>query len=162
MPRYDRWGNPIPEGVNPFATPIASAPDTPNQSQPVSSAASFNEQQHALRTRESLRTTPRTSADTPTTNATGMLPGGQRYFRSRRVKKGEIERPWLAKVDPKEKFNTIIPVGGLIFGLLICGLLVWQGYTSVDKYKYCEVLNDDFSTWNPEVWTKEVEVGGYG
>jgi hypothetical protein len=91
-----------------------------------------------------------------------MPPGGPRYFRSRRIKKGEVERPWLANVDPKEKFNTIIPVCGFIVGTIICVLLVWQGYTSIDKHKYCEVLNEDFSSWNSKVWTKEVEVGGYG
>jgi hypothetical protein len=31
------------------------------------------------------------------------------------------------------------------------------------NHKYCEIFNEDFSNGlNSEVWTKEVEVGGFG
>jgi hypothetical protein len=84
------------------------------------------------------------------------------YFRSRRVKKGEIERPWMEKKDPREKWMTIIPLIGFFLGCCVVGVLVWDGVRSVAVHKYCEVLNEDFSSWNSNIWTKEVEVGGYG
>lgn len=84
------------------------------------------------------------------------------WFRSRRVKKGEVEKPWLEKKDPREKWVTILPLVGLALGLCITGLLVWDGIRTVAQHKYCEVLNEDFTTWNSKIWTKEVEVGGFG
>ncbi|KAI1864681.1 hypothetical protein JX265_008405 [Neoarthrinium moseri] len=88
---------------------------------------------------------------------------GQRYFHSRRVKKGEVEKPWLQKKDPKEKWVTILPVIGIFLGLGISGVLVWDGLRSVVKHNYCMVLQEDWSNgFNKEVWTKEVQVGGFG
>ncbi|KAI1816104.1 concanavalin A-like lectin/glucanase domain-containing protein [Poronia punctata] len=87
---------------------------------------------------------------------------GQRYFHSRRVKKGEVEKPWLAKKDPKEKWVTILPIIGIVLGLAISGFLVWDGIRSVVQHKYCLVLEDRFDHFNTDVWTKEVQVGGFG
>lgn len=84
------------------------------------------------------------------------------YFRSRRVKKGEVERPWLEKKDPREKWLTIFPLIGFLLGLGITGLLIWQGIRSVAVHNYCEVFSDNFTSWNSSLWTKEVEVGGFG
>src|SRR5271154_1010823 len=41
----------------------------------------------------------------------------QRYFHSRRIKKGEIDRPWTKTKDPREKWVTIIPLVGLLIGV---------------------------------------------
>ncbi|RDW92338.1 putative beta-1,3-glucan-binding protein [Coleophoma crateriformis] len=87
----------------------------------------------------------------------------QRYFHSRRVRKGEIDQPWKTKVDPKEKWVTIIPLIGLALGFAIAGFLVYDGLSTVVHHKYCPVLSDDFSGgFNTDVWTKEAEVGGFG
>lgn len=88
--------------------------------------------------------------------------GQQNYFRSRRIKKGELERPWLNQKDPREKWVTIIPIIGFLCGLAVAGLLIWMGLWTVVDHNYCAVLDEDFSSWNDKVWTKEVEVGGYG
>ncbi|KAI1436927.1 glycoside hydrolase family 16 protein [Xylaria sp. CBS 124048] len=92
----------------------------------------------------------------------GQPPRGQRYFYSRRVKKGDVEKPWLDKADPKEKWVTILPIMGILLGLAISGFLVWDGIRSVVKHKYCLVLEDSFDRFNEDVWTKEVQVGGFG
>jgi len=96
--------------------------------------------------------------------STGVQAGQPpRYFHSRRIKKGEIDRPWLDRKDPKEKWVTILPVIGLLVGLGITGFLVYDGLQSVQNYKYCMILDDNFSDGlNTKVWTKEVEVGGFG
>lgn len=85
------------------------------------------------------------------------------YFKSRRIKNGTLERPWLDKPDPREKWQTIIPLIGLFVGLVIAGFLIWDGIRSVGHYKYCPVLDEDFTSgFNEQLWTKEVEVGGFG
>ncbi|OAL19286.1 hypothetical protein AYO22_09830 [Fonsecaea multimorphosa] len=87
----------------------------------------------------------------------------QRYFHSRRVKKGEVDRPWTKVKDPREKWVTIIPLIGLAIGLGLAGLLVWDGLRSVVNHKYCPVYLEDFSTgFDSKIWTKEAEVGGFG
>ncbi|KAI0174599.1 beta-1,3-glucan-binding protein [Pestalotiopsis sp. NC0098] len=88
---------------------------------------------------------------------------GQRYFHSRRVKKGEVEKPWLEKKDPKEKWVTILPILGIFLGLCVSGILIWDGLRSVVKHNYCLVLQEDWSNGiDSKVWTKEVQVGGFG
>ena len=90
-------------------------------------------------------------------------PPQPRYFRSRRVKKGTVERPWLDKKDPKEKWVTIIPLLGILAGLAITALLIWDGLRSVVNHKYCPVLDEQWMNgFDEKFWTKEVELGGYG
>jgi hypothetical protein len=90
--------------------------------------------------------------------------GGGKYFRSRRIKKVEGQAPPKFKKDPKEKFLWIIPLSGLLLGIVITGLLIYLKIGRLSSYSYCSVLNDDFSsgTLNPSIWTAEQEVGGYG
>lgn len=86
-----------------------------------------------------------------------------RYFHSRRIKKGEVERPWLEnKKDPREKWVTIIPVLGILLGFIIVGILVWEGLSTVQNHTYCPVLDENWNSFNDKVWTKEAEVGGFG
>lgn len=89
---------------------------------------------------------------------------GQRFFRSRRIRKDWNAPPPKFKKDPKEKWLTIIPLSGIGFGIVITGLLIFMQIGLQKSYKYCPVLDDDFSTGtlNPAIWTKEVNVGGFG
>ena len=88
----------------------------------------------------------------------------QKYFKSRRINKGEIQKPWVERKDPKKKWHTIFPVIGIILGLIFTGLLTYQGYSSVINNDYCPIYMEDFSSGHldEKVWTKEVEVGGFG
>ncbi|KAF2839973.1 glycoside hydrolase family 16 protein [Patellaria atrata CBS 101060] len=96
-------------------------------------------------------------------SSTGLQLQEQRYFHSRRVKKGTVEKPWTKKKDPREKWVTIIPLVGLFIGLAVSGFLIWDGLKTVVNHTYCPVLEEDFSTGiDDRIWTKEVELGGYG
>lgn len=70
----------------------------------------------------------------------------------------------MNRKDPKEKWVTIIPILGILVGLAVSGVLIYEGLQTVQNHVYCSVYQDDFSsgTLNSKVWTKEVEVGGYG
>lgn len=87
-----------------------------------------------------------------------------RYFHSRRIKDPkEIQKPWLEKKDPREKWVTIIPLMGIAIGLGIAAFLVFNGISSVVNHKYCEVFVEDWSQgFREDIWTREVEVGGFG
>ena len=87
----------------------------------------------------------------------------QRYFHSRRIKKGEIEKPWLNKKDPREKWVTIIPIIGIFLGLAISGFLVYDGMRTVVNHQYCQILDESWAGGiDDKVWTKEVQANGYG
>ena len=69
----------------------------------------------------------------------------------------------MNKKDPREKWVTIIPLIGIAVGLALAGFLIWDGLRSVVTHKYCSVLDEDWSQGiNSKVWTREVELGGYG
>jgi beta-glucanase (GH16 family) len=74
-----------------------------------------------------------------------------------------VEKPWTSVKDPREKWVTIIPLIGLFLGLAISGFLIYDGLRTVVNHEYCPVLDDDFSNGiDPNIWTKEAEVGGFG
>lgn len=106
------------------------------------------------------------SINTDTASLAGMPVGQppQRYFHSRRVKPGDVEKPWAKNVDPKEKWVTILPLLGIALGFAISGLLIWDGIRSVVKHQYCLVYEDDFSSGvlNEKIWEREVQLGGFG
>ena len=108
--------------------------------------------------------TPRASAHTSrAASTTGYQPQRPTYFHSRRIKKGQVQRPWLDKKDPREKWVTIIPIIGILLGLAVSGFLIWEGLQTVQQHVYCSIFEDNFSSGlNTNVWTKEVEVGGFG
>jgi hypothetical protein len=137
---------------NPFHTPTSRTPDnrTPAVSAPPSAKTSG----------PNSVTDPRSDS-----RASGMevKPRNERYFKSRRIKKGTTERPWLTEKDPRAKWNTIIPLIGLFIGIGVCAFLIYDGIKSVTNNKYCSVFEDDFSSgFNNRKWMKEVEVGGFG
>ena len=86
-----------------------------------------------------------------------------RYFHSRRVKPGSIEPLWNDRKDPMAKWSTIIPIIGIVIGLGLSSILIWEGMGTVVNHEYCQILDENFSGGlDPKIWTKEAEVGGYG
>jgi len=91
--------------------------------------------------------------------------GSEGYFRSRRIKDPSvIQKPWLEKKDSRQKWHTIFPVMGVICGLGLVVLASYTGYASVVNHEYCLVYEDDFSSGvlDDKIWTKEVQLGGFG
>lgn len=92
-------------------------------------------------------------------------PGRARYFHSRRVRKDEVVKPWVNEPrEPAEKWIEIIPLIGLLVGIGIAGILIWDGLRNVVDHKYCPVLVEEFSgnELNLNVWNPEIQLGGYG
>ncbi|KAF2203850.1 concanavalin A-like lectin/glucanase [Delitschia confertaspora ATCC 74209] len=141
---------------NLFQTPSASLP----VSKPVSihsPAIEGTEVRERTQSRQSETqpSEPRSSESTQPLSPT--------YFKSRRIKKEDIQRPWLNQKDPRAIWVNIIPIMGFIIGLGIAAFLMWTGYRSVSHHRYCEIMYDNFTSgWNDKIWTREIEVGGFG
>lgn len=86
-----------------------------------------------------------------------------RYFRSRRINKEDVQQPWKAHKDPREKWVTIIPIIGLVLGICVVGFLVFEGLQSIVNHQYELILDEDWSHGiNKAVWQQESNVGGFG
>jgi hypothetical protein len=87
-----------------------------------------------------------------------------KYFRSRRVIKDANSKPPVFKKNPGEKWLWIIPLTGFLVGLAVTGVLIAMTVLGRVSHTYCPVLDENFSTGtlNPNIWTQEVEVGGFG
>lgn len=138
---------------DPFGTPHSQTPygHTPQSSTPASTSGS--------------RSHSRSGSRSGSASSTGLyLPGGAKYFKSRRVwNKESLEKPWKNQKDPKEKWVTIIPIFGVVLGLIVSGILIWDGLRTVTNHTYCLKYEDNFqSGLNENVWTREIELGGYG
>lgn len=157
------------DDVTPAQTTHHSRATSPNQTRRHSASESFatdtSEKPYGL-------ANPFQTPGHSTNNSSLYLPhyGSTRqptsFFHSRRVRKENIEKPWLAAgKDRRQKWQTLIPALGLLIGLLAGGYMVYNGWTSVPEHRYCPVLDQDFSVnsnLDPKVWTKEAEVGGFG
>jgi hypothetical protein len=106
----------------------------------------------------------RAVSSTGHTSSRGLGGAVQRkYFQSRRIRKEDTKLPRFER-DRGEKWLWIIPTSGFIIGLIVVGVLIYLQVATKPNHNYCPVLEEDFSSGvlNPEVWMKEVEVGGFG
>lgn len=126
--------------------------------------ASFSEKDDVISSASSFQNRPQLRSSAASSTALAHSAAPHRYFRSRRQRKEDIQRPWLDEKDSRRKWQWILPLVGFVAG---CGLTVYlcvDGYMSVPKHSYCSVLDEDFSsgTLNTDIWTQEVQVGGFG
>lgn len=93
-----------------------------------------------------------------------VRPARVRYFHSRRVRKDEVIKPWVKEPrDPAEKWIEVIPLIGLLIGMGIAGVLIWDGLRNVVDHKYCHVWVEDWSEGlNTDIWHPETQHGGFG
>lgn len=105
-----------------------------------------------------------TSYTAPMPEGEGELIITKRVSESKVLPEGTvIEKPWLDDKAYKKlrRFNHIF-LGAFILGLGIVAAQVYVAYTSITNHNYCEVLIDNFDTFNTSVWKREVQIGGYG
>jgi hypothetical protein len=114
--------------------------------------------------RQNPVTTPSHLSGTDSVSSRATAPiEEKKWFHSRRIKKGTMGKPWQEKKDPQEKWNTIIPLLGILLGFTIAGILVWDGIRSVVHHEYCTVLDEDWlNGFNSKAWIKEAELSGFG
>jgi len=106
-------------------------------------------------------------------------PRGKYHFKSYRLK-GEYEQPW--KEDPRMKrtrVNNWIIWTFILIGVLVSGYVCFSATKSVGNHpvsqywrpyssssltfvKYCLVYEDTFKTLDPNIWTHEVQIDGFG
>ena len=156
--------------TSPFLSPYqySKSPSPAAAGIPSSSASASTLTGNSPNTQTNLR------LPSPSPSSSHVPPARPTYFHSRRIKKGESERPWTRKnrragsstykPDPRDKWVNVIPLVGLLLGLVSAGLQIWDGVRRVERHGYCLVLDERFEgeVLDERVWMREVEVGGYG
>lgn len=97
----------------------------------------------------------------PQSARSDVLSVPRRRFRSSRLT-GTYEQPWREKKDRRKIWDPIFFYGGILIGLGISGFICYREWYRVPRHEYCLVLEDHFSTLDPNTWGHEVQVGGFG
>ena len=60
------------------------------------------------------------------------------------------------------RYNNIIVYVFLFIGFGVAGYLCYHAQASVPKHDYCLVMDDNFDSIDPENWSHEIQLGGFG
>lgn len=106
----------------------------------------------------------KTSYTTKVVGTEDELVIAKRVSRTSLTPKGEVrEKPWLKGKSRRRLRNlSWIFCAGIALGCVSIALQVWAAWRSVTNFDYCEVLIDEFDTFREDIWTREVQVGGFG
>lgn len=83
---------------------------------------------------------------------------------STRLRKEDTTKPWFNKPRAsQELLIDVMPIIGIILGVVVAAILVWDGWVSVINHDYTLVYEDDFSNGlDKSIWEPEIQVGGFG
>ena len=154
----------LPSSANSMYSPDHTPQQTPYRRRSIETATSHTGSDNiSAAPRNPFMSTPLGTSKNSSAIHLHQQKQNQRYFRSRRVKKGEVDHPWKAVKDPRQKWVTILPLIGLALGFAVAGYLVYDGLSSIVNHTYKLVLDEDWSKgFNTDIWTKEVNLGGFG
>ncbi|KAI9855843.1 MAG: hypothetical protein M1824_005832 [Vezdaea acicularis] len=85
----------------------------------------------------------------------------KRKFKSARLR-GEYEKSWTEEVDPRRKWEKIIFWSCIALGFVIGAGICYMSLLTVTNHEYCLLLEDDFKTIDPSIWSYEIQRGGFG
>ncbi|CAO1635261.1 unnamed protein product [Parajaminaea phylloscopi] len=107
------------------------------------------------------------SSMSPSQSGTSLSTRRRHFFQSHVLQQGEeVYKPWLESKTRKKADRRAywIFVATCILGFLASLGVIYTGVASLPKYKYCLVMQDDFSgtELNTNVWFREQQVGGFG
>lgn len=153
----------LPSSANSMYSPEQTPQQTPHRRRSIETASHTGSDNISAAPRNPFNATPLGTSKNSSAIHLHQQKQNQKYFRSRRVKKGEVNHPWKDQKDPRQKWVTIIPLIGLALGFAVAGYLVYDGLSTIVNHTYTLVLDEDWSKgFNTDVWTKEVNLGGFG
>ncbi|KZT63256.1 glycoside hydrolase family 16 protein [Daedalea quercina L-15889] len=76
---------------------------------------------------------------------------------------GEVEKPWIADKDVYVRISWWVTWGVAMLGVVAGVIRCYFGWKDVPRVgNLCLIMQDDFSTLDQNIWTREVEMGGFG
>ena len=125
----------------------------------------------SMASRDSAFAAPPVRQTTPSLNEVGYRskPVKAIPFKSTALKrdadgKADIPKPWLEKKDPYIKISYYLTWSLFLLlgfgGSALAIFFSWRAFPNIPNY--CIVLEDNFDTFDPSIWTHEVDLGGFG
>jgi hypothetical protein len=76
---------------------------------------------------------------------------------------GEIEKPWKSKNNSQMRLAYWITYAAAAFGIVAGCLRCYFGWRGVPRIgNLCQVMEEDFQTLNMDIWSHDVDLGGFG
>lgn len=76
---------------------------------------------------------------------------------------GEIEKPWKSQNNSQMRLAYWITYAAAAFGIVAGALRCYFGWKSVPRLgNLCQVMEDDFETLNQDIWSYDIDLGGFG
>jgi hypothetical protein len=76
---------------------------------------------------------------------------------------GEIEKPWKSKNNSHLRVAYWITYATAVLGIAAGALRCFFGWKGVPRLEnLCQVMVDEFDTLNLDIWSREVDLGGFG
>jgi len=76
---------------------------------------------------------------------------------------GEIEKPWKSKNNSQMRVAYWITYATAIFGIVAGVLRCFFGWRSVPRLgNLCQVMEEEFETLNTDIWSHDIDLGGFG
>ena len=76
---------------------------------------------------------------------------------------GEIEKPWKSGNTSQMRIAYWITYAAAAFGIVAGVLRCYFGWQSVPRLgNLCQVMEDEFETLNTDIWSHDIDLGGFG
>lgn len=115
----------------------------------------------SLITRDSFMSPPvRQSAVYQSLHATKPPP---KFTKPSTMLTGEIEKPWRTKNSSQMRLAYWITYAAAVLGIIAGALRCYFGWRGVPRLEnLCQVMVDEFDTLNLDIWSRDVDLGGFG
>lgn len=75
----------------------------------------------------------------------------------------EIEKPWKSKNSSQMRVAYWITYATAVFGIAAGALRCFFGWRSVPRLgNLCQVMEEEFETLNVDIWSHDIDLGGFG
>lgn len=86
-----------------------------------------------------------------------------KYTKPSTMLTGGIEKPWKSKNNSRMRFAYWITYATAALGIVAGALRCFFGWRNVPRLgNLCQVMEDEFDTLNLDIWSRDIELGGFG
>jgi hypothetical protein len=86
-----------------------------------------------------------------------------KYTKPSTMLTGEIEKPWKSKNNSQLRLAYWITYAAAAFGIVAGAMRCFFGWRNVPRLgNLCLVMEDEFDTLNLDIWSRDVDLGGFG
>ena len=76
---------------------------------------------------------------------------------------GEVEKPWKSKNNTQMRVAYWITYATVAFGIIAGVLRCFFGWRNVPRLgNLCQVMEEEFETLNMDIWSRDIDLGGFG